>query len=849
VSSGSAGSEQSGLFASETPPAERNGHTVVVIDGHALAFRSYYAIRELTTSQGRSVNAVFGFVRSLLRILGEEGEHDATVVAFDAPAKTFRHEQYEDYKAGRAPIPEDLPGQIDTIKRLVDLLGLHRIEVPGLEADDLMGTIATRCEARGYRVEIVTSDRDAYQLVSENVKVRGLDKRDQFGPEQVLEKYGVTVEQWTDYRALIGDASDNIPGAKGIGPVSARKLLQRYGTLDHILDNLDEVEPPKVADKVRASIDDVRFSRMLSEIVTDADITIAPEDWAQRELQGEPLAALLTELEFGAILRDLDLRRSVSFEEVRWERAPDGGAIGFRLSSERPFGAALDGWALAADGQVAVAPNAEALSGRGPIDAADAKALCVWARSRGIALRPGDDPLLMAYILDPNTAGAEAVARRYGAADWGEEPAERAQATAELLGILDPLLQGQQRRLYEDIERPLQGVLVDMEACGIAVDRTLLDRQSAELAERIGTFETQVRELAAEPLLNLNSRDQLATLLYDKLELRSGRKTSTGKRSTAVSVLEGLREEHEVVDLILGYRELTKLKSTYLDPLPRLIDPDTGRIHTTFNQTVAATGRLSSVNPNLQNIPVRTEVGREIRRAFVAGEGSVLVAADYSQIELRILAHIADESALIEAFARGEDVHTSTAAQVHGVGVDAVTPDMRRVAKVINFGVLYGMSAHRLTRELAIPYDEADAFIDTYFERYPAVRRYIDGTLDFCRANGYVETLLGRRRVIADIGSRNRNAREYAERAAYNMPIQGTAADIMKLAMLALAPELPAFDARLLLQVHDELIVEVPVERVEALLPRMHEVMEGAFELAVPLAVESGVGANWLEAK
>ena len=831
----------------------RNGHTMVVIDGHALAFRSYYAIRDLTTSTGRPVNAIFGFLRSLLRILDEEGEHDATVVTFDAPAKTFRHEQFEDYKAGRAPIPEDLPSQIDTIKRAIELLGLYQIEVPGLEADDLIGTIAARCADRGYTVEIVTSDRDAYQLINDHVTVRGLDKRDRFGPREVFDKYGVTVAQWTDYRALTGDASDNIPGAKGIGPVGARKLLERYGNLDYILGNLDEVEPAGIADKVRGSLENVRFSRTLSTIITDADIDIAPQAWAKRELQAEPLTALLTELEFGSLLRDLELSRSTEYREVAWGDIPAGAAIGFSLSDERAMSAELAELAVAADGQVASGPTGAAiedlLAAKATVAAADAKALCVYARHRGLALEPGDDPLLMAYLLDPNTVAPEAVARRYGAPDWEETAASRAVATAELLQVLDGALAGKQRQLYLEIERPLQSVLADMEVCGVSVDRDLLEAQSQTLAAQIGGIEAQVRDIAGDPLLNLNSRDQLAALLYDQLGLQAGRKTSTGKRSTAVGVLEGLRDQHPVVDLILEYRELSKLKSTYLDPLPRLIHPDTGRIHTTFNQTVAATGRLSSVNPNLQNIPVRTEVGRQIRRAFVAGPEQLLLAADYSQIELRILAHIAEEEALVASFREGEDIHSRTAAEVHGVGLEAVTGEMRRVAKVINFGVLYGMSAHRLTRELGIDYDQAESFIDTYFERYPAVRRYIDETLESCRQLGYVETLSGRRRIIPDINARNRNAREYAERAAYNMPIQGTAADIMKLAMLRLAPELPHFGARLILQVHDELIVETPEAAANELGPVIKTVMEDAYALAVPLVAEVGSGRNWLDAK
>ena len=842
---------QAPLFSDPSEPAEANGHTVVIIDGHALAFRSYYAIRELSNSQGRPTNAIFGFVRSLLRILQEEGDHDATVVTFDAPARTFRHEAFEDYKAGRAPTPADLPGQVDTIKEIVRLLGLHQVEVAGLEADDLIGTIARRCERLGYRVEIVTSDRDAYQLVSDRVCVRGLDKRDRFGPEEVLDKYGVTVEQWTDYRALTGDSSDNIPGARGIGPVSARKLLQRYGDLDYILGHLDEVEPASQAEKIRASLDDVRSSRELSRIVVDADIDIDPGSWAKRDLQAEPLLKILNDLEFGSIVRELDLAEAPDYRDVPWPG--EGGAAGFVLSGASPMLAELEELALAGGGEVATAPDPEAaesyLEASATVDACDVKALAVYAQRRGYRLDPGDDPLLMAYLLDVNTVQAEAVARRYGAGEWGRDARSRAVTTAELLRLLEPQLQERQRELYLSIERPLQQILAAMELRGIEIDRDRLAAQSQALASELAGIEERVRAIAGDSELNLNSRDQLATLLFDQLGLQPGRRTATGKRSTAVSALEPLRGEHPVIDLILQYRELAKLKNTYLDPLPKLVHPETGRVHTTFNQAVVATGRLSSTNPNLQNIPVRTEVGRNIRKAFVAAQGCSLLVADYSQIELRILAHIADDRALIEAFNAGEDIHRRTAARVHQVDDDQVTPEMRRVAKVINFGVLYGMSAHRLTRELGIDYEAADRFIETYFAGYPGVRRYIDDTLESCRQRGFVETLLGRQRRIPDINSPNRNAREYAERTAYNMPIQGTAADIMKLAMLKLAPALEPLQAQLLLQVHDELVIEVPEASVAAASELVRETMETAYRLAVPLRAEVGSGQNWLEAK
>ncbi len=838
------------LFAAESKV--QNGHKVVIIDGHALAYRSYFAFQNLSTSKGVSTNAVFGFLKSLLRILKEEGENDATVVAFDAPAKTFRHEQYADYKAGRAPTPEDLPHQITTIKEMVRLMGLYQIEQAGLEADDLIGTMAKRCEAKGYKVEIVTSDRDSYQLVNENITVRGLDKTDRYGPDEVFKKYGVRVDQWVDFRSLTGDSSDNIPGAKGIGPVSAQKLLQKYETLDFILNNLDSIEPKGQAQKIKDSLEDVKFSKELSCIVTDADIEIAPERWAKREMNKDGMRQLLQDLEFGSISRDLGLTEteSVSYKVIPWS-SDITGTVGFVLSDVNPMLANVIDLAVASDDSVAIVPPEARLEylQHKTLHGCDAKALSVYANHQGFETTPGDDPLLMAYVLDPNTATAESAARRYGAGEWGSDARGRAIVTSELFKAFSKALTGKQKEVYETIEKPLQEVLVAMELKGITLDSALLRAQASTLAKQLEDLENSVRDIAENPLMNLNSRDQVAELLYDRLQLQAGKKTTTGKQSTAVGSLEPLRDKHPVVAMILDYRELSKLKSTYLDPLPKLVNVKTGRLHTTFQQTIAATGRLSSINPNLQNIPVRTDIGREIRKAFVAPAKSTLLVADYSQIELRVLAHIADEPALIEAFKNGEDIHARTAARVYGVEMNAVQPDMRRVAKIINFGVLYGMSAHRLTNELSISYEEAEAFIKNYFAGYPKVRHYIDSTLESCRKTGYVETLLGRRRMIADINSGNRNAREYAERMAYNMPIQGTAADIMKLAMLHLAPKLKPFEAHLLLQVHDELVVEVPEDKAKEVSGLIIETMENAYGLKVPLVAGIGQGQNWLEAK
>ena len=845
---------QTSLFPSPAERSSANGNTLIVIDGHALAFRSYYAIRELTNSKGQATNAVFGFVRSLLRILTEGGDETTTVVTFDAPAKTFRHEAYKDYKAGRAPTPDDLPGQIEMIKEIVSHLGLHQVEMPGLEADDLIGTIAKTCEQLGFLIEIVTSDRDAYQLISDRVCVRGLDKTERFGPTEVFEKYGVTVNQWTDYRALTGDSSDNIPGARGIGPKSAQKLLERYQNLDFILNNLDSVEPQSQAAKIRDSIDDVLQSRVLSKIVTNAPIEIDPHGWAEQKINREPLLKILKRLEFGSIIRELGLAElnTVSYEEITWPLTD--GAVGFVLSEASPMWANLDEMALARERKVSIAPNptaaTEYLEAAEQLDACDAKALSVLTRRIvGTPTQPGDDPLLMAYLCDVNTVQVEKVALRYGAGEWKNDAKSRAEITADLLRILRQQLDGKQLELYETIERPLQGILAAMEYRGIEVNESILNDLSASISITLKEIESYVRELAENPDLNLNSRDQLADLLFDKLGLKAGRRTSTGKRSTAVSALEPLISSHEVVPKILTYRELSKLKNTYLDRLPKLIHPETGRIHTTFNQALVATGRLSSANPNLQNIPVRTEVGRKIRKSFVAASGWKLLVADYSQIELRILAHIADDPALINSFQNGEDIHRRTAAQIYNVESSEVSPSMRRVAKIINFGILYGMSAHRLSRELGINYDRAQSFIDTYFTGYPGVQKYIESTLSFCRDKGYVETLLGRRRHIPDIKSTNRNTREYAERTAYNMPIQGTAADIIKTAMIELAPALIPLNAHLLLQVHDELIIEAPETNINEVSKQVKATMEHAFQLKVPLVVDVGVSDNWLDPK
>ncbi len=848
---------QDNLFANKTKEvtaeSKPKSYKIVLIDGHNLAFRSYYAVKGLSTSRGQPTNAIFGFMRSLIAILKEEGENDATVVTFDAPAKTFRHEQFANYKAERAPTPQELISQIEVIKDLVGLMGLHQIEVAGLEADDLFGTISKRCAERGYEVEIISTDRDAFQLINEQVSVYNPIKKVRYDAEKVLAEFGISVEQWIDYRALTGDSSDNIPGAKGIGAKTATKLIQAYGSLDYILEHLTEIKPASVAKKIADSLADVRFSKELSIIVTDAEIAIEPEHWANRAMQEEALISKLKEFELTTILRDLDLSGTkTTYEEVTFSEELFEGGLGYVLSSNDPLTAALKDFAVAKANKVVKVPTGKVaghLKTFSNISSCDAKALAVYARALDLELQIEDDPLLMAYVIDATVSDAGGLASQYSVGQWGESAVSRATVTAELLKILPTKFSAKQKALYEDIEKPLANVLVDMEAAGISLDVDVLQDLSEQLTEQISQLETHVRNVADNPLLNLNSRDQLAALLFDKLGLQAGKKTATGKRSTAVGVLEQLKDKHEVVGVILEYRELAKLKNTYLDPLPKLMNPKTGRIHTTFSQTTAVTGRLASINPNLQNIPIRTEIGRQIRKGFVAKEGCKLLVADYSQIELRILAHISQEAALLEAFKQGEDIHARTAAQLYGLDINSVSPDMRRLAKTINFGVLYGMSAHRLSHEFEIPFKEASGFIKGYFSGYSKVKDYIDDTLEAARQKGFVETLLGRRRFIPDINHKNRNLREYAERTAYNMPIQGAAADIMKIAMVKLAPELKAVNAKMLLQVHDELVIEVPEDKAKEAAKLVESTMQGAYELAVPLVVGVGVGNNWLEAK
>ncbi|WP_052195407.1 DNA polymerase I [Deinococcus radiopugnans] len=904
--------------------------TLVLIDGHALAFRSYFALPPLSNSRGEATNAIVGFLRLTLRLARQRSNQ--IIVLFDPPVKTFRHEQFDGYKSGRAEMPSDLPAQINRIRELVDAIGFPRLEEPGYEADDVIASLTRKAEGNGMQVRIVTSDRDAYQLLDDHVRVITNDFR-LIGPAEVLEKYGVTVRQWVDYRAMTGDASDNIPGAKGIGPKTAAKLLQEYGTLEKIYEaaHAGTLEPKGTREKLLTSEKDVQFSYQMSCMVTDLPLDV---EFGTGRLPGNParLAELIEELELHAIGRDIagldgkeeqvpdaegddrDAEPVAAFEPLRVEawRTPKAGAIwGYVLSREDDLTAALTGvatfeptkdgagitreapthepeqWKKAAEAAApppnlfdtdqplskkeqkaaekaqkdaekalaklhqqfpATVDDAEFI-GQRQVNAAGAKALAAHLSVRGTVVEPGEDPLLMAYLLDPANMNMALVTKRYLNMAWPDDAPGRAAITARLLTDLPPQLDEARTKLYEEMEKPLAAVLTRMEVRGVRLDSEYLRGLAASTAARLQTLEAEIFEHAGREF-SIRSPQQLETVLYDELGLASGKKTKlTGKRSTAVSALEPLRDEHAVIPLLLEYRELDKLRGTYLDPLPSLVNPRTNRLHTTFAQTAVATGRLSSLNPNLQNIPIRSEVGREIRKGFIADKGFCLIAADYSQIELRLLAHISGDPLMQQAFQEGADIHRRTAAQVLGLDEGGITPDQRRAAKTVNFGVLYGMSAHRLSNDLHIPYAEAASFIEIYFSTYPGIRKYIDETLEFGRTHGYVETMYGRRRYVPELTATNRNVREAGERLAYNMPIQGTASDIIKLAMVKLDRELDALGARLLLQVHDELLIEAPEGRADEVAAITRQIMEGAAQLSVPLAVEAGVGPNWFDAK
>jgi len=892
-----------------------------LVDGSSYLYRAFHALPPLTTSRGEPTGAVLGVLNMLNRALKEESPALVAVV-FDAPGRTFRDELFEEYKSHRPPMPDDLRAQVQPLLDAVTAMGLPLLRIQGVEADDVIGTLARQAAAAGIQTVISTGDKDMAQLVDERVGLVNTMTGSRLDRDGVKAKFDVWPEQIVDYLALVGDSSDNIPGVPKVGPKTAAKWLNQYGTLDEIVAHADEI-PGKVGESLREHLASLELSRRLATIRCDVPLETAPD----RLAPGEPDLAVLRELygrlELASLLRQLpeadgsappapDDRPAPErhYETVTdesgltaWlDRLRTAGLVAFdtETTSLDYMAAEIVGVSFCVEpGRAAYVPLAHDYAGA-PEQLSREKVLSrlkplledpalpkvghhlkydahVLA-NHGIALGGMRyDSMLESYVLNSTATrhDMDSCARHYlgvetiryedvagkGAKQipFNQVPvetaspyaAEDADITLQLHRVLwqdlgkEPAL----RRLYEEIEQPLVPVLFRMEHHGVLVDRDVLRQQGTEITRRIGELEQEAHQAAGQPF-NLDSPKQLQEILFGKLELPVLRKTPKGQPSTAEDVLEELAASYELPRLVLEYRGLAKLKSTYIDKLPGQVDPRTGRVHTSYHQAVAVTGRLSSSDPNLQNIPIRTQEGRRIRRAFVAPPGHVLLAADYSQIELRIMAHLSADASLLEAFAQDRDIHQATAAEVLGIGLEDVTPEQRRAAKAINFGLIYGMSAFGLARQLGTDRTTAQAYVDRYFERYPGVKRYMDETRAAARERGYVETVFGRRLYLPDIRSRNRQQQQYAERSAINAPMQGTAADIIKRAMIAVDDwlERDRPGARLVMQVHDELVLEVAEDRLEEIRDRVVEFMTGAASLDVPLKVESGAGPNWDEA-
>jgi DNA polymerase-1 len=878
------------------PPSSRP--RLYLIDGYSNIFRAFYAIRNLSNSRGEPTNAVYGFITMLRKLLREDNP-DLIGVALEG-GRTVRSDKYEDYKANRAPMPDDLRSQLPWIRRVLEAYRIPILELAGYEADDVLGSLSCRAAEAGYDVVLVSADKDLMQLVEPRVSLYHTGRTKLYGPKDVEEDFGVPPEKVADVLALMGDSIDNIPGVPGIGEKGAKSLIQEYGSLENLLEHAGEVSRKAYREGLQQNQEQARLSKELSTIHTNLDIPLDPEALHRDPPDIEALRQVFTELEFFSLVEELgpsgptegDEEIPAAEEAVTVEvwadqagRLAGGEVFVAVLGEERPLGLAV---AAVGDGPVIYVDFR-----RDGVREAVLETLKGWIGDRNLRLAghnlkevlrlcPGPlcesdlfDAMLVSYLLKPSVHGhsldelsLERMKRKPLTAkdagwDKGQEPpvgdsrlaayaAERVVLARRMAEAMRRELEaGSLARVYTEIEAPLVPVLLRMEEAGILLDAGFLRQMSAELGEEVTGLEADIYKEAGEQF-NLNSPQQLGQILFEKMGLPVLKKTQKTKSySTGAEILEELgRRGYRIAELLLRYRELTKLKSTYVDALPELVGSD-GRLHTRFNQAVAATGRLSSTNPNLQNIPIRTELGQSIRKAFIAPPGELLLVADYSQIELRILAHIADEKRLIDAFAAGEDIHRSTAALVLGMAPELVTAEQRRAAKTINFGILYGMSAFGLSQELKISNKEADRFIHAYMDQYPGVKRYMEETLESAEREGKVETLYGRVRWLPDIKSKNWSLRENARRMAINARIQGTAADILKLAMIAvdrrLRDEFPG--ARLLLTVHDELVLEVPEEQAEAVARLVQDEMAGVVDLKVPLVVDAGWGRSWYEAK
>jgi DNA polymerase-1 len=884
-----------------------------LVDGNSLLYRSYYAIRHLTTSQGFPTNAIFGFISTLRKLIDRE-RPDYLGVVFDVKGPTVRHEAFKDYKAHRKPMPDDLVVQVPVLKEVLGALRIPTAEYAGYEADDVLATLAREAEEKKVRAVIVTTDKDLLQVVDASTVVYNPAKEMTIDEAGVREVFGVAADRVIDVLALWGDPTDNVPGVPGIGEKTAKALIQEFGSLDNLLANLDKVRNPRIREKIAQNRDLLDLSRRLVTVTRDLDVGLDLAAFALKEPDEKEILRLFQSLEFTTLLGEFVKKPrpekrtyraifDVAELEALCGRVVRAGFVSLDTETDSPFPtrAHLVGMSFALVpgeafyvplghdylGAPAQIPRGRALGILRPVLEApeirktgqNIKYDTIVLRREGVRLAGIDrDTMVLSYLLEPNwgkhnlerlaltylqetkTPYEAVVGKGRNQTTMNKADIDRvvpyacqdADLALELGDLLwEKVCEKNLDRLYETIERPLIELLAQMEIWGVRIDPRVLRSMSKEFEVELKELEKRIHELAGGPF-NINSPQQLGSVLFHKLGLPATKKTRVTRGfSTSLEILEELAALHPLARLVLDYRQKTKLKSTYADALPELIDPETGRLHTSYNQTVASTGRLSSSDPNLQNIPARGEWGPRFRRAFIADTGHRLLAADYSQIELRVLAHLSGDPALIETFVTDRDVHDETARLVFGEGSGLPAEEVRRRAKVINFSIIYGTSAFSLAKELGTSTAEAQRFIDRYFEQRPRVRDYLDRIVDEARDKGYSETIFGRQRQVPELRQADKTTQQAGRRIALNMPIQGSAADLIKVAMLRIWDELRARNlrTRMILQVHDELVFEVPEGEQAAVEPLVREAMEGAAKLAVPLVVHLGFGRNWADAK
>ncbi|AMR11556.1 DNA polymerase I [Bacillus licheniformis] len=873
---------------------------LVLVDGNSLAYRAFFALPLLSNEKGIHTNAVYGFTTILMKMLEEE-KPTHMLVAFDAGKTTFRHKTFKEYKGGRQKTPPELSEQLPFIRELLDAYKISRYELENYEADDIIGTLAKSAEKDGFEVKIFSGDKDLTQLATEGTTVaitkKGITDVEYYTPEHVREKYGLTPEQIIDMKGLMGDSSDNIPGVPGVGEKTAIKLLKQFHTVEELLSSIDEVSGKKLKEKLEEFKEQALMSKELATITTEAPLEVSLDSLGYEGFDREAVVKIFKDLGFHSLLERIGEEAGEKEEEqleeidvmIKTDITDDLFASPASLVVEQLgdnyHEAPILGFSIVNEHGAFFIPEETAVQSDRFKEWAedeskkkwvfDAKRAAVALRWRGIELKGAEfDVLLAAYIINPGHSydDVASVAKEhqlhivsadeavYGKGakqavpdekELADHLARKAKAISLLREkLLDELEENEQLELFEALEMPLAHILGEMESIGVQVDVDRLKKMGEELSAKLAEYEKKIHESAGETF-NINSPKQLGVILFEKLGLPVVKKTKTGY-STSADVLEKLRDKHVIIEDILHYRQIGKLQSTYVEGLLKVIKKDSHKVHTRFNQALTQTGRLSSTDPNLQNIPIRLEEGRKIRQAFVPSQkGWLIFAADYSQIELRVLAHISKDKNLIEAFTNDMDVHTKTAMDVFHVSEEEVTPAMRRQAKAVNFGIVYGISDYGLSQNLGITRKEAAAFIERYFHSFQGVKEYMEETVQEAKQRGYVTTLLSRRRYIPELTSRNFNLRSFAERTAMNTPIQGSAADIIKKAMIDMADKLKEknLQAKLLLQVHDELIFEAPEDEIKVLEKLVPEVMEHALELDVPLKVDCASGPSWYDAK